>query len=525
MPTTHKKQRRRSKRDEFRGKPQGQAAALGLDPPSAFLSGYDGANFTERRGNVWMTTNTRHELDSFSRSEISRRIHWLYINVGFFRGFINNGADLIGTQMPQPQNSDEEWCVLAKQRFHDIAGTAEAFDVAGKFDYHDAQLMLSRGHLKDGDVITALTESESGAGRVAFYEAHQLESPEKAGPGWDDGVYSQRGRHLAYGIRDNESGKTAVFSSRDIIYLGEFDCPGHHRAVPKMAHAVNHSLDITEIWADWKSGVKTSALFGAVIERPGTATQPAPKAGLPGTLGTATAPDGSTFSRSQVWGDGTAISRLNPGETMKVVTDGRPHQNQQDLVENLMLDMATGYGLPLEVIWKMFRLTGPGVRFVMDRAGIWIKQRQKLLRRWCRRIWVYIIAKEIKAGRLRMPKDGRWWAVKFIAQRNLTIDRSKESRQRQDAIDQALGTYEDWYEEFDGADWRTKLRQRVIEEKFLMAECEEHEVPYERVVRARQGTASSSSPATDPKHKPKPKPAASPPVNEDDDEEIDDDED
>jgi capsid protein len=491
------------RRHKFKRRGRDDSSAVANAPAdSALFSGYSGANQSTRRATIWWPTlETKHELDSYSRHELLRRIRWLYANTGIVRGFINNAADLIGWLTPQANTADPEWNERAEEIFRDRAGTAEAFDVAGKFDFWDAQLMLMRSALKDGDILTVLTESEGGGARVGFYEAHQLASPSDGKETWADGVYSKKGRHLAYGIRDPESDKVAVIGARDSIYFGEFDSPGHHRAVPKLAHAVNHALDITEVDADTKTGIKTSALFGAVIERQGSAPSAggSAKQGLPAAMGTTTLPDGTPVEVAKVWG-GPTISRLNPGETLKILNDGRPHQNQMEYKRSLIREMSCGFGLPMEVIYEIARMTGPGVRFVMDVADRWIKSRQKRLRTWCRRIWVYTIAKEIKAGRLDLPKDKdgnplKWWAVKFVPQRNLTIDRGRELSGRVDTLERGFDTEENFQQEIHGVDWRGVARQRVLEVKHKMELCAAAKVPFEVAFPNRNVTGPPPAPA------------------------------
>lgn len=237
--------------------------------PVALFSGYDAANWSEARGDMfWSTLDARYELDSFSRAEIQRRIHWLKANFGFIRGLIRNSADLIGWQTPQAQSGDEEWDVLAEEYFRDCCGEAAAFDVAGKFDFEDSQPMLMREALTNGDVLTVLTKWPDGSPRVAFYQTSQLANPENPGPSWRDGIqFTATGRHMAYGIRDSKTDKVAVVPAGSCIYFGEFDAPGEDRPVPPLAHGVNHAHDITEVFAFTKQGIKSASLLGAVREK------------------------------------------------------------------------------------------------------------------------------------------------------------------------------------------------------------------------------------------------------------------
>lgn len=481
------------------------AAAATPQQPSALWSGFDGASSSPNRGDVWWPTlETREELDNWSRTELLRKIRWLHANVGMFRAFVNSGADLIGWLTPSACTEDADWNKRAAEVFEDRAGTAAAFDVGGKFDFWTAQPMLSRAALKDGDILTVLTESTTRGAMLGFYESHQIVSPKDNADRWTDGILCDaRGRHLSYGIRDGQRDTVVPVSARDAIYYGEFDSPGHRRVVPKLAHAVTTGLDITEIRALVKGGIKTSHLFGA-IRQASNPTIPRSKLGITGATGhetrtragnTAAGDPASVtdnFEVSHVWG-GNQIPRLPTGEELKILHDSRPSPNQMEFMETLARDMSVGYGLPPEVIVHMTGLTGPGIRYVLDVADRWIKNRQATLENWCRRVWIYTIAKEIKAGRLPMPKDPRWWKVDFIPQRSLTIDRGRDMRSRMEAVEAGLDTAANFTEEFFGFTATQANRAHIRNVKERMALCEEEGVPFEIAYPPKQGAAAAAS--------------------------------
>lgn len=459
-------------------------------------SGYDGANRSTARGEVWWPSlDTRDELDSFSRQELARRIHWLKANFGFIKGLIKNAADLCGYQTPQGQSGDEVWDEIAEERFRDVTGESEAFDVAGKFDFEDAQPMLLREALTEGDILTVMTKWPDGAARFAFYETHQLRNPKGAGKEWRDGIkVSRAGRHLAYGLYDPAQEDVVVIPAKDVIYFGEFDSPRQDRPVPPLAHAVNHSVDITETWGFVKKAIKTSSLFGTVRETAAQVTT-RQRQGLTGSPRTATDAAGNRFKVADVW-DGGQIPELDAGQSLKILHDERPSPNVQDFIRTLIRDISVGFGLPPEVVWEMIKMTGPGVRFVLDVADRWIKCRQKRQQKWARKVWRYVIACEIAAGRLRMPdavdaggkKRQKWWAVSFTSQRNLTIDRGQMSRAKLEELRAGVGTLSDW-NEMDGRDWKDRGRDRIGEVAWLMKECEKAGVNYHEVFPPQQGAA------------------------------------
>ena len=413
--------------------PAAGAERPAIDQPEAFISGYQGASFSTDRGQLfWPTSDTRLELDSFSRGELLRRIHWLKAHFGFVRGLIRNSADLVGYQTPQAASGDEEWDDLAEEYFRDVTGVSEAFDIAGKFDFKTAQPMLMRAAFTDAQAFTVMTKWPDGTARFAFYEATQLRNPKNADKQWRDGVkMSKTRRHVAYGFYDSGTDTVVEIPAKNVIYFGEFDSPGQDMPVPPLAHAINHAVDITEVFGFVKKGIKVSSLTGAVRELDVTAQPARGRQGMVGAASTVTNSAGQKFQQADVW-DGGQIPRLEPGEKIKILHDERPSANVRQFILDLIRDIATGFGLPPEVIWEMGRMTGPGIRFVMDFAGNWIRCRQQHQKVWAAKVWRYTIACGIANGDLPLPTPakgkGKWWKVSFTSQRLLTIDRGKESK-------------------------------------------------------------------------------------------------
>lgn len=483
----------KKKRGQARVKQAAAGAAMEAAPmqPSAFIggwSGYAGANWSEKRGLVhWPTMDSRQELDSWSRSELVRRIRFLVGNEGVLKGFVKNAPRFVGYLTPAPLSSDKEWIKEAKARFWDRCGNAAAFDVGGKFHYWTAQQMLLGTKFVDGDNLTALTETAGRRAQFAFYEAHQFKTPKQGGERWTDGVMvDAHGRHLAYGL-SGEKGAVSVLSARDVFYMGDFERPGHPRAVPPLAHAPNHLLDRMEIRSNTKEQIKGASLTALAREsdRPEGGKN---TTGLPGVLRSTEAGNGGTYAQAVVGYSGQVVD-FPPGVKGKILHDERPSPNQMEFMDSLVEDVALGFGLPPAVIYKMSKLTGPGVRMVLDLADAWIKQQQEELWKWCERVWVYTIAKEIKYGGLRMPKDGVWWRVGFKRGRSLTIDRSKEMKTRMEAVEGGYDTAENFCEEFFGMDADEVDDAHIARVQARMEKCKAAGVPYEVAYPPRQGAA------------------------------------
>ena len=459
----------------------------------SYNSAYDGANWSERRGHInWTTLDTRLELDSFSREELVRRVRWLSKNIGFVKGIIHGLSDLVGYLTPEADTGDLEWNAAAEVNFMSRAGSPLVFDAAGKFDFFDAQILQTRSWLRDGDLVTLLTRSPSNGAQFSFFESHRLRNPKGAGDSWMDGIRATtQGRHQRYGLTD-KNGNVRHFSARDVLYFGDWSSCGHHRCEPPLAHAVNHAVDITEIWADTKHAIKTSGLVAAVITN-NDEKSAGMRRGLGHNLATRQNRAGDPFNSADVWeGAGGSIPELDKGKDMKIVHDARPHPNIRDQIRDLIRDISLGTkGCPPEVVWEMAGLNGPSLRFMMEKLERWIMARQKPLKAWSQRVWMYHIAKEVEAGRLRPCRDEMWWKVNWIGQKSMTIDRSKDKDQL-DLYDGGMTTLADYYSQ-RGADWQSRVTQKIIESRFIKDECKRLKMEPDEVFRPRQGAAVISS--------------------------------
>jgi hypothetical protein len=485
-----RKKRKNSKPPSF--KQSGTIPAM----PQSWGSGYDAANESMSRGKInWSALETSQELGSWDRTELLRSSRWLKANVGFIKGLIKNSAMFIGWLTPHAQTSDIEWNKARDKSFAAKNKSKIVFDSSGKFNFRTAQTMMVQRALGDADILIVLTETPSGGARVAFYEAHQLANPDDADSEiWKDGVrVDKQGAHVAYGVRSGDTVK--IIFARDCILFGRFESVGHVRAHPPLAHAITNMVDVTETRGFLKLALKNSSLLGLVEEmdaggNPNRAVGGMETVALPGRASTKKLSEESTIKTAEVFAGGQ-IPQTRPGSKYKVLTDSRPHPNHVAYEEVIIRDIALGWGLPFEVVYSMYKLSGPGVRFVMAVAEKWIEEWQAELHDFVHRYWVYDTAKEIQAGRLLECTDEDWMQkMKTTKRRSMTIDRGKEGKQRLDELTSGNGTLADWCEETSGDDWRDHVEQVVTEHAYKDEVCREHGYTVDQVFKPRQGTAS-----------------------------------
>lgn len=473
---------------------------------------WDALSPSTRRGQLpWVTLDTRREVTTWQRSELLRAVRWLR-NVGMIKGLINNASNLIGWMRPQAQSADKEWNRLANENFNAKAGSAQVFDAAGKFNFFSAQLMLNRAALGDGDCLTVLTSSPSGGPRVAFYEAHQVMSPKDAGEAWSDGVKKGAlGRHIAYGVRsgDGDSGDSVVIPARDAIFYGFYERPGHNRPLPPLTHAITTAVDIVEMRGDLKHGIKINNLAAAYRLKDGESGPRSGAGGLPGATKEYLAKTGGknaagTADQKQSLVDaysGGMMPELAPGEKIQLITDGRPHSNQRDFInDDLIRDIAIGFELMPETVWKVAELNGPEMRYVLSLLSRWIRVRQGNLVDWGHRYWVYHVAKEIKRGELPAPTDEKWMSrsrVKWTRQSDLTIDRGRDGKERRESLRDGIGTEEDFYEEMGAGGYEEVMRKRHDEIMYKKDLAAQGDYPVEWLMPCQKGGQMTVQPDDD----------------------------
>lgn len=449
-------------------------------------NGWEGAGWSHRRGFVyWPTLDTKKELSRYTRRELLAKSRWLRANFGLANRICGGLADLIGYLTPQAMTADEEWNDEAEALWGDRAGQPGVIDAAGKFDYRQLQIELNRAALGDGDILPVWSQSEGGGLMVALYEAQQLCSPpmddatawsaDSEPKGWHDGVKVNRlGRHIAYRVADpDEPGRGLVINARDAAYYAHYDAPGRVRPPTVLAHAINHMVDISEILADTKMAIKIAAQIGIYLRN-----QPGGGAGAMGAramfsgLRDETMSDGDSTTSDPilkyddvVTGGGT-IPNLPDGTDIGVIRDDRPHPNQVALMEYLVRDIAWGVGVAPEILWDISALRGANNRLVNADLQRWIGAKQLRLRGWMKRMWVVWCAKEMAAGRLRQPRDPRWWAVTFLPQASLTADKGREGKLNIELVAANMRSLATHFAE-EGKDWRAELMQIAKEKRML----------------------------------------------------------
>lgn len=478
MSRASERRDRRHKAEQARArseKAQYEAAAAHLKS----LSGFDGANQSDRRGWIyWPTLDSKRELDSYSRTELLRKSRWLRANFGLATRICTGLADLIGYLSPVSISGDEKWDDLADGLWEDRAHEASVVDAAGQFGIRSMQIELNRAAFGDGDVLPVLVKGSTDGVMLATYEAHQIRNPREADRSWIDGVKINKfRRHVAYGLAE-EDGTVKTIAAKDALYFSHPDSLGRIRPPTILAHAVNHMQDISEILADVKLTIKVAAQLGLYLKN--SVENPGGHDGARALVErlrdeTQTVTDGAGQAATvehkveDLYNAAGGIANLPKGTEVGVIQDARPHPNQVALIEHLIRDISWGVGVSPDLLWNIKDLGGANSRIANADLERWIACRLLRLRTWLQRFRAIWIAHEIEAGRLPEPAgNAQFWRAAFLPQASLTADKGKVGRLNIELVGSHLRSMQTHFAE-EGLYWKRELRQ-IGKEKAYMKE-------------------------------------------------------
>jgi capsid protein len=441
------------------------------------MSGFDGANASERRGWIyWPTLDTKREIDTYSRTELLRKSRWLRANFGLATRICSGLSDLVGYLTPVSMSGDSAWDELADDLWEDRTSSAEVIDASGQFDIRRMQIELNKAAFGDGDILPVLIRSESESVMIANYEAHQLCNPSGADRSWIDGVKINKfRRHIAYGLRD-DAGIVKTISANDALYYSHPDANGRIRPPTILAHAINHMIDISEILADVKLTIKVAAQLGLYLkneaENPGGNDGPRSIAAALRNeqidrVGAGEDDAPVEYKVEDLYRSQGGMANLPRGTSIGTIQDARPHPNQVALLEYLIRDICWGVGVAPDILWDIAKLGGANTRIVNADLERWIASRLLRLRSWLRRFRAIWISNEIKAGRLpEPPGNAQFWRATFIPQASITADKGRVGKLNIDLVQNQLRSLQTHFAE-EGMHWLKELRQ-ISREKSTM---------------------------------------------------------
>jgi capsid protein len=415
----------------------------------------------------------RRDLTPYDRLTMVRKCRWAERNSGLFKQIL---ADIclytVGDGIkPQSHASTPEMQERYEAYF---AEKAKRIDITNRFSFYQAQSILLRGMIRDGDSFAAKVRNGAGEAKLQLMEAHRVGDPleGKVPEGMHDGIqFGPYGEYIAVNIYRSDGSSRQILAQSMMMVVDQEYASGA-RGVPLLQHSINSIQDEMEILALEKQAVKDNGDVTRIIKKAGGIID-GDMANELGATGT-----GSYANLANTMG-GKLIA-LEPGEDMTSFQSNRPNATFTGFLAALERDISQGV-LPYEFVGDSSKLGGATVRLITAKAGrVFSKYQTIMIENFCVPTWGYIIGQGIAAGEI--PDDPDWNRVSWTTPKSVTVDAGREAANDRADVEMGLLSMSELYAQ-RGLDFRTEMSKRAADMVHIKDLAEEYGIPFELLFR------------------------------------------
>lgn len=451
--------------------------------PSAFTTGIAASDDSSSRGYIYFPNLTgRQQFTSYTRTEARRRSQWATWNIPPARKATRDLARWIGAVSIQPATTDEVFNAAVEEMMADLYERRPGnYDASGKFTQAGWMINQLFCTFRDGDVLGVHGTDKDGAPVALSVESALVEGARDAGR-WIDGVLvGPQYRALAYNLRGEDGQKDYLVDAANAHLFANYETHAAARGTPALIHAIPQIIDYREIDNDVRKILKVHGLVGFAITREMGSSAPAvnPFSGKKvqqnlanfGTQTTTATVSPSDIPRSiNEIADNGEIVNLPAGSKIETISDGRDFPAQAMVKQDIYMQIAMGLGVPVELLFMLEKLTGPGVRFVLRQAQEWRNYWLDHQVQWATVDYVRRVEWGIRTRMLPRPKDPQWWRHTVRYPRAITIDEGRDANAQIKRLEAGLTNWATEYGE-QGEQWKKEVKQRIVELKFAADEA------------------------------------------------------
>lgn len=403
---------------------------------------FEGGSENYQRTFIYMPCYADQEMPAYSRQRLLEKSRWLTNNFGLPARAIEGVAqNTVGEGIcVQARTSNREWNQSTEDAFESKCGTAAfGFDVAGQVNFYEAQDLIIRQALTDGDFFGQLMRSESGAGMMKFVSGEYCASNYNETQFTDGVKIDEFGKPISYQfITDAQKQIYQTVPAEDILHFKRAYRHGYVRGVPVLRHAVNHLHDMTDIVQFTKGSFKLASQIAFILE--------SAEAGAVGLGGHVIK---KTFGTGEVTHDVmyplAGHVQTKPGERLTTLKNDHPGQSFDPFMGYLTRDICWGIGVSPEVLWAIAGIGGANTRYVLADAQVFFSKLQKwIINQFCRRFYIFWLWHEMEADRIVYPGDD-WWRHQWLPPARITVDFTKDGKLLADLCDRGLLSPERYY--------------------------------------------------------------------------------
>jgi capsid protein len=415
----------------------------------------------------------RRDLSPYDRLTMVRKCRWAERNSGLFKQIL---ADIclytVGDGIkPQSHASTPEMQERYEAYF---AEKAKRIDITNRFSFYQAQSILLRGMIRDGDSFAAKVRNGAGEAKLQLMESHRVGDPleGKVPEGMHDGIqFGPFGEYIAVNIYRSDGSSRQILAQSMMMIVDQEYASGA-RGVPLLQHSINSIQDEMEILALEKQAVKDNGDITRIIKKQGGTID----SDMAAEIGSA---NGSSYANLASTMGGKVIA-LEPGESMDSFQSNRPNATFTGFLAALERDISQGV-LPYEFVGDSSKLGGATVRLITAKAGrVFSKYQTIIIENFCVPTWGYIIGQAIAAGEL--PDDPQWASVSWTTPKSVTVDAGREAANDRADVEMGLLSMSELYAQ-RGLDFRTEMHKRAADMVHIKNLADEYGIPFELLFR------------------------------------------
>ena len=431
----------------------------------------------------------RRDLTPYDRLTMVRKCRWAERNSGLFKQIL---ADMclytVGDGIkPQSHASTPE----IQERYEAyFAEKAKRIDITNRFSFYQAQSILLRGMIRDGDSFAAKVRNGAGEAKIQLMEAHRVGDPleGKVPEGMHDGIqFGPYGEYIAVNIYRSDGSSRQILAQSMMMVVDQEYASGA-RGVPLLQHSINSIQDEMEILALEKQAVKDNGDITRIIKKEGGVLD----GDMANELGSVTGGSYSNLANTM----GGKLIALEPGESMDSFQSNRPNATFNGFISALERDISMGV-LPYEFVSDPSKIGGASVRLITAKAArVFGKYQNIIIENFCVPTWGYIIGQGIAAGEL--PDDPQWNQVSWTTPKSVTVDAGREAADDRADVEMGLLSMSELYAQ-RGLDFRSEMDKRANDMAFIIEKAKSAGIPFWMLYKPgfnwlQQGQANSQIP-------------------------------
>jgi capsid protein len=431
----------------------------------------------------------RRDLTPYDRLTMVRKCRWAERNSGLFKQIL---ADMclytVGDGIkPQSHASTPE----IQERYEAyFAEKAKRIDITNRFSFYQAQSILLRGMIRDGDSFAAKVRNGAGEAKIQLMEAHRVGDPleGKVPEGMHDGIqFGPYGEYIAVNIYRSDGSSRQILAQSMMMVVDQEYASGA-RGVPLLQHSINSIQDEMEILALEKQAVKDNGDITRIIKKEGGVLD----GDMANELGSVTGGSYANLANTM----GGKLIALEPGESMDSFQSNRPNATFNGFISALERDISMGV-LPYEFVSDPSKIGGASVRLITAKAArVFGKYQNVIIENFCVPTWGYIIGQGIADGEL--PDDPQWNQVSWTTPKSVTVDAGRDAANDRNDVEMGLLSMSELYAQ-RGLDFRSEMDKRANDMAFIIEKAKSAGIPFWMLYKPgfnwlQQGQANSQIP-------------------------------